>query len=359
MKRLLSSFFILAVGFLPVVGCKNQPSNSDEGGVRRLGGGGATFVDPIMQKWSAEYKASKGTEIDYKKSGSGNGIQQMTGKVLDFGCTDAPMNKEETATAKDEGGEVIHLPVIMGAVVLVYNVPDVTSPLQFTGPILADIYRGKITKWNDPALVAINPDAKLPAMDIVPVYRSESSGTTSIFTEYLSKVSPEFKKEIGVSKSPKWPKIGTGQNGNDGVAGHVQRNPGCIGYVEMYYAKNNKLPFAKLKNKSGKFVLPEATAVTAAAEIAMKEQATTEPYTLHQLTFSLTDIAGEQTYPICGASYAVLYKKQPAAKGKTLVAFLKWATTEGQQFAGALEYAELPQELRTKIAERLNQVELE
>jgi phosphate transport system substrate-binding protein len=339
------------------LGCKDK-SNQD-GGVKRLGGGGATFVDPIMQKWSSEYRAAKGFEIDYKKSGSGNGIQQMTGKVLDFGCTDAPMNKEETATAKDEGGDVIHVPVIMGAVVLVYNLPEVTTPIKFTGQIVADIYRGKITKWNDPALVALNGDAKLPGTDIVPVYRSESSGTTSIFTEYLAKVSPDFKKEIGVSKNPKWPKIGTGQNGNDGVAGHVQRNVGCIGYVEMYYAKNNKLQYGSLQNKSGKFVLPEASAVTAAAEGAIKYKPTTEPYTLHELTFSLTDVAGDKAYPICGASYAVLYKKQPAAKGKTLVDFLKWATTDGQQYAGALEYAELPQELRAKIATRLSQVEME
>jgi phosphate transport system substrate-binding protein len=359
MRRLLESFscvVIAAVLLLPS-GCKEK--GGADGGVKRIGGGGATFIDPIMQKWSAEYKQAKDIEIDYKKSGSGNGIQQMSGKVLDFGCTDAPMNKEETATADSEGGPVLHVPMIMGAVALVYNLPEVKTPIQLTGPILAKIYLGDIKTWNDPELVALNPELKDVKTAIVPVYRSESSGTTSIFTEYLSKVAPEFKKRVGTSKNPKWPNVGLGQNGNDGVAGHVQRNVGCLGYVEMYYAKNSKLPFVSLQNKSGKFVLPESSAVTAAAEAAMKEKPSAEPYTLHELTFSLTDAVGDKVYPICGASYTVLYKKQKADKGKTLVEFLKWATTEGQKFAGELEYAELPQELRAKIAERLSQVDLQ
>ncbi len=328
-------------------------------GVSRLNGGGATFVDPIMQRWSSEYKTAKSVEIDYKKSGSGNGIQQMTGKVLDFGCTDAPMNKEETENAKGEGGEVVHIPVIMGAVAMIYNVPGVPNHLKLSGDVVAKIYLGEITMWNDPAIAGLNPGVNLPATGLTPVYRAESSGTTSVFTEYLSKSSESFKAKVGISKNPKWPKIGTGQQGNDGIAGHVKRNEGCIGYVELYYAKKSELSYATLKNRRGKDVPPDPENVAAAAAAALTTPATVEPYTLHQLTFSLTDVDSDLAYPICGASYAVLYKNQPAGKGKALVEFLKWATGEGQKFAKELDYSPLPAELQAKIAARLDEVQLD
>lgn len=343
---------IMPTSFL-LTGCGGK------GGVNRLSGGGATFVDPIMQRWSSEYKTAKNVEVDYKKSGSGNGVQQMSSKVLDFGCTDAPMNKDETENAKNEGGDVIHVPVIMGAVVLIYNLPGVKEQLTLNGDVLSKIYLGKITMWNDPAIVALNPNVKLPAVGLTPVYRSESSGTTSIFTEYLSKSSDDFKTQIGISKNPKWPKIGTGQNGNDGVAGHVQRNEGCIGYVELYYAKKSEMPYAKLKNRKGKDVAPEPENVVAAASTAMGIAPNKEPYTVHQLTYSLTDVDADNAYPICGMSYAVLYTKQPAAKGKVLVEFLKWATSEGQKFAKELDYSPLPEDLQKKIAARLDEVKLD
>ena len=358
MRSLSIAFLVLAplCAFF-ATGCNKS---ADKGAsVDRLNGGGATFVDPIMQKWSSVYKTEKEVSIDYKKSGSGNGIQQMSGKVIDFGCTDAPMNKEETKNAGDEGGEVIHVPVIMGAVAITYNVPGLTEPLKLNGDVLAKIYLGEITLWNDAAIAALNPAAKLPAAGITPVYRSESSGTTSIFTEYLSKSSEAFKSKIGVSKNPKWPKIGTGQNGNDGIAGHVQRNEGTIGYVELYYAKKSKLPYATLKNRKGKDVAPESENVIAAAAAALSIPATDEPYTLHKLTFSLTDVDADAAYPICGISYAVLYQKQPAAKGRALVDFLKWATSQGQQYAKDLEYAPLPVELQARIAARLDEVKLD
>jgi phosphate transport system substrate-binding protein len=344
------------LAMLSATGCGRKDGGA---GASRLNGGGATFVDPIMQRWSSEYKTAKNVEVDYKKSGSGNGIQQMSGKVLDFGCTDAPMNKEETENAKGEGGEVVHVPVIMGAVAMIYNVPGVPNHLKLSGDVIAKIYLGEITMWNDPAIAGLNAGVNLPATGITPVYRAESSGTTSVFTEYLSKSSESFKAKIGISKNPKWPKIGTGQNGNDGIAGHVKRNEGCIGYVELYYAKKSELSYASLKNRRGKDVLPDPENVAAAAAAALATPPTVEPYTLHQLTFSLTDVDSDLAYPICGASYAVLYKKQPAGKGKALVEFLKWATGEGQQFAKELDYSPLPAELQAKIAARLDEVKMD
>jgi phosphate transport system substrate-binding protein len=322
----------------------------------RLSGGGATFVDPIMQKWSAEYKAATGVEIDYSKSGSSDGIKKMTEKELDFGCSDAPMKKDQVDAAKGKGGEVVHIPVIAGGVAVIYNVPGVAD-LKLTGPVIAEIYLGKVKTWNDPQIARANPGVTLPDLGIVPVYRAEGSGTSNIFTEFLSKVNPEFAQRIGASTSPKWPEIGTGQKGSDGVANHVRGNAGCIGYAEVSYAKTNGIAVAAVQNAAGQFVTPEAAAVTAAAEWALAQQQTKEPYSLHELTYSLTNAAGATAYPICGFSYAVLDKKEPTKKGKALVEFLKWATTEGQKYAGELHYAPLPAELGKKVGERLGQVE--
>lgn len=329
------------------------PTTAPAQEVVRLNGGGATFVNPLVQKWSSEYKAK--AQIDYSGTGSGAGIKQMTEQTLDFGCSDAPMSKKETETATAKNGEVVHIPVTVGAVAIIYNLAGIKEPLKFSGEVVADIYLGKITKWNDAALVALNPGVDLPNSDVVPVYRSEGSGTTNIFTEFLTKSSPEFAKKIGTSKAPKWPKIGVGQNGSDGVAGHVQKNAGCIGYVEIYYAKQNKIDFGSVRNKSGKDILPSSKSVTAAAVEAMKEKQK-DPYALHELAYSLTNAAGESSYPISGMSYALLYKTQPGPKGKALVEFLKWATTEGQDFAEGLEYAPLPADLRKAIAARLEGV---
>ena len=354
--RYLRIPFLIAAVMFCISGCSGCGKE-----VKRINGGGATFVDPIMQKWSAVYKEQKGIEIDYKKSGSGNGIQQMIAKTLDFGCSDAPMNKEQLDTAMKEGGEVIHIPLTMGAVVLVYNLPESgESQLVFTGKVLADIYRGVVKKWNDPAIAEINKGVNLPDREIVPVYRSEGSGTTKIYTEYLSKSNTDFAKEIGPATEPKWPKIGTGQNGNDGIAGFVKNNPYTIGYVELFYAHKNEIRFAKVRNRKGTDISPDAEGVvSAAAAAALATPQEKEPYSLHELTFSLTDTNSDAAYPICGISYAILYKKLPAAKGKPLVEFLKWATSEGQQFAKGLDYAPLPDELIKKIQARLDQVQYE
>jgi len=340
--------FLLAATAL-TAGCDGKKAE-------RLSGGGSSFVDPIMQKWSDEYKKATGVEIDYSKSGSSDGIKKMTEKELDFGATDAPMKKDQVAEAASKGGEVVHVPLVAGGVAVVYNLPGVAD-LKLSGPVIAQIYLGKITKWNDAQVARLNAGVTLPDSNIVPVYRAEGSGTSNIFTEYLSKVHPEFAQRIGASTSPKWPEIGTGQKGSDGVANHVKANAGCIGYVEVSYAQKNQIPIAAVQNAKGAFTKPEAAAVTAAADWAVSRQQTTEPYSLHELTYSLTNAESDAAYPICGYTYAVLYKKLPTKKGKALVEFLKWATTDGQKFAPDLYYAPLPTELGKKVAERLGQVE--
>lgn len=338
-------------------GCKDKEGGSADGDDKRIGGGGATFVDPIMQKWSNEYRAVAGTEIDYTKSGSSDGIKQMTEKSLHFGCSDAPMSKAQVEAAAGKGGDVVHIPLITGAVAVAYNLPGVAG-LTLSGPVVADIYLGKLDKWNADPIKALNPGVNLPDLKITPVYRSEGSGTTNIFTEYLGKVSQDFADKVPAGTSPTWPKIGLGQKGNDGVAGHVKKNAGCVGYVEVSYAKLNGIPAAKILNRKGTPIAPDAAdAVTAAAEWALTQKQTKAPYSLHELTYSLTDTDSDKAYPICGISYALVYKKQPAGRGKKLVEFLKWATTDGQKYAAELHYAPLPAELSKKVAERLAQIE--
>lgn len=350
---------VLAVA---VVGCTNDKGTKSGGGgdgsekPTRLSGGGATFVAPIMGKWSSEYKAAHETEIDYSKSGSSDGIKQVTEKSLDFGCSDAPMKKDQVATASSKGGEMVHVPLIMGAVAVVYNLPD-SPPLKLSGQVIADIYLGKVDNWNTEAIKALNPGITLPDLKITPVYRQEGSGTTNIFTEFLNKVHPEFADKIPASTSPTWPQIGLAQRGSDGVAAHVKKNAGCIGYVEVSYAKMNGIQTALVRNSKGAFVGPEAAAVTAAGEWAITQKQTKSPYSLHELTYSLTNADDAKAYPISGISYGLLYKKQPTAKGKKLVEFLKWATGEGQKYAIDLHYAPLPAELSKKVAERLDKIE--
>lgn len=348
---------MLVAAIFAVSGCGNRND-----GAIRINGGGSSFVNPIMQKWSASFKESNGAEIDYKKSGSGDGVKQMTAKTLDFGCTDVPMTKEQTDVAKKDGGDVIHVPVAMGAVAIIYKVPGIDKPLVLDGKTLADIYLAKVKNWNDQAIVDLNPELKdkLPNLPIILVVRAESSGTTKIFTEFLSKSNSEFKEKIGAKSEPNWGRAGTGQNGNDGVAGFVEKNDGAIGYVELYYAQMGKIAFATIRNRKGKLIAPNSEGgVAAAAETAMSTPPKEEPYSLHELTFSLTDIDADQAYPICGVTYAVLYAKQPEKKGKKIAEFLKWATTDGQKFAKELGYAPLPSELAKKCHSRLDQLKFE
>ncbi len=355
MPRFLA--FLLFVCALPVLGgCGGCGSNRS---TQRISGGGATFVNPIMQKWAGAYKTDKNVEIDYVSKGSGYGVEQMTARTKDFGCSDAPMTKEQLAVAKEKGGEVIHVPLAMGAVAVAYNVPEIAGKeLKLTGDVLTDIYRrdASVLKWNSKRIADLNPGLSLPDKDIVVVSRAEKSGTSNIFSEYLSKVSGG---KIKASTKPDWPQGVIGQEGSDGVAGFVKSNSYTIGYVEVLFAKKNELATAKLKNKAGEWVGPEADAVTAAAAEAMKAKQDKEPYSLHDLTYSLTDADGAKSYPISGISYGIIFAKLPKDKGPALVEFLKWATTDGQKFAKELDYAPLPEELSKKIQEKLGQVTFE
>jgi phosphate transport system substrate-binding protein len=357
MRRLLA-LGLITLALSVAGGCGGCGSGGKQANAPRIQAGGATFVDPIMQKWSGEYKQAKNVEIDYVANGSGYGITNVTNKNLDFGCSDAPMTAKELEAAKAAGGEVIHVPVAIGAVAMVYNL-DGIKDLRLSGEVLADIYLRKITKWNDPAIAKLNPGAALPGADITPVCRDGSSGTTNIFTEYLAKRSAEFAKAPGVSKSPKWPAGVAARKENAGIAEFVKSTANTIGYVELAFAKNNGIAYATIINKAGKPVAPDATSVTAAVGAAMKVKQDKEPYSLHPLSYSFTDADGDAAYPIVGASYAMMFKKLPQDKGPVLVEFLKWVVGDGQKVAAELHYAPLPDELSKKAAELLGTVTFE
>jgi phosphate ABC transporter phosphate-binding protein len=316
----------------------------------RLNGGGSTFVYPMMSKWSSEYDKAKNVEVNYQSIGSGGGIQQMTAKTFDFGCTDAPMNEEQLKKASESGGEVVHIPLVLGAVVPAYNLAESKEPLVFTGPVLADIYLGKIKKWNDPALKELNPSAALPDKEIVVVHRTEGSGTTYIWVDYLSKVSDEWKTKVGVGASVNWP-AGAAGKGNEGVAGRVKDTAGAIGYIELIYALQNNIKFGKVRNKEGAAIEASLESVTAAASAALKE-------IRDDLRYSMTNADGKESYPISGTVWAVLYVNQPGAKGNAVVDFLRWVIHDGQQYAEGLKYARLPQGLAERADKKLGQVKI-
>jgi phosphate ABC transporter phosphate-binding protein len=370
MRRLIIALLsVSAFAALATIGCESSSSSnatnnksSNAAAAKNLSGGGATFPDPLIQEWAHAYKAAKGVDVDYQAKGSGFGIQQMTKQTIEFGCSDAPMKKAQLEEAEKQGGDVIHIPITMGPVVPAYNLPgvDKSKPLTFSGQVLAEIYLGKIKKWNDKAIADLNPGVNLPDTDIAPVYRAEDSGTTNIFKEFLAKSSPEFKSQVGVSVSATWPKgVGTGERGNPGIAGRVKNSAGAIGYVELSYAKSTDLAYGMVKNRAGKAILGSPESVTAAAEKAMDVKQETEPYSLHELTFSLTDADGEGSYPISGVSYCVFYRRQKADVGNALKDFLTWAVHDGQAMAPKLHYAPLPASLVKKIEARLDQMVIE
>lgn len=302
----------------------------------------------MMTKWASVYAKDKGLEVDYQSTGSGNGIQQMIDQKNDFGCTDAPMNDSQLAKAKGIGGEVVHIPLVMGGVLPVYNLAGITESLRFTGPVLADIFLGKITRWDDARLAELNPGAKLPGQAIAVVHRSDGSGTTYIWADYLSKVSPAWKREVGVGTDLQWP-TGSGQPKNDGVAGQVTRTPGAIGYVELIYALRNNIQYGLVKNREGEFVKASLQSVTVAADAALMQIP-------DDLRYSLTDAPGKDAYPICGTTWAVLYTRQAADKAKALTAFLNWATHDGQEYTTDLAFARLPPRLVERVAKKLEQI---
>jgi phosphate transport system substrate-binding protein len=315
----------------------------------RLNGAGSSFVKPMMDEWAKTYRKEKNVEVNYLSKGSSTGIEQMTNKEIDFGCSDAPMNPEQLKAAEAKGGKVIHVPLVMGAVVPVYHLKGIDKPLQFSGPVLADIFRRKITKWNDPALAKLNPGVMLPELEIKVVHRAEGSGTNYIFTEYLSAISPEWDKEIHFGTSVKWPEGTFGENGNQGVSKYVESTLGAIGYVELLYALQIKMPYGAVQNADGKFIHADLKSVTAAAQGKLKEIPS-------DLRYSLVNAKGEDAYPICGTVWAICYVKQPANKATTLKAFLSWITHEGQAQAAGLDYARLPAELIPKVEEKLNEI---
>jgi phosphate transport system substrate-binding protein len=325
-------------------GAAPAPVPSQAGPVT-LNGAGATFPNPLYSKWNSEYsKANPSIKINYQSIGSGGGIRQIIAGTVDFGATDAPMKDDES---KQAPGKLFHIPTTIGAVVLTYNVPEVTEALKLSPEVLADIYLGKVKKWNDPKIAADNKGAKLPAKDIAVAYRTDGSGTTNIFTDYLSSVSPEWKKKVGVGKSVKWP-VGLGAKGNEGVTGQLKTTPYTIGYIERAYATQNKLPMVELKNKAGKFIAPTTAAMSAAAEgVEMPAE----------LYVSLVNSAGEAAYPISGYTYLLVYADaKDAAKGEAIAKYLWWALHDGQQFAESLDYAPLPAKVVTLVEARLKEL---
>jgi phosphate transport system substrate-binding protein len=311
-----------------------------------INGAGATFPYPIYSKWFDEYtKVDPSVRFNYQSIGSGGGQKQIMAQTVDFGASDGPMSDENLSKAP---GKILHIPTVAGADVVAYNLPGNPS-LKFDGETIAGIFLGQIKKWNDPKIAATNPGVKLPDKDIVVVHRSDGSGTTYIWTDYLSKVSPEWKQKVGTNTSVSWP-TGIGGKGNEGVAGQVKQTPGALGYVELIYAVQNKMPYAEVKNSAGKFVKPTIESITAALATAEIPD---------DFRFSITNAPGPDAYPICGATWLLVYEQQKdAGKGKKLVEFLKWAAKDGEKMAKDLEYAPLPDDLQARVLKRIDEIKM-
>jgi phosphate ABC transporter phosphate-binding protein len=344
---------VLAAG---VAGCYKKGGTAQTGGpstsMEGLSGAGSSFVKPIMERWVEEYAKAKGGKVNYQAQGSTAGIKAMIEKSVDFGATDAYLSTGQLNEARDAkgGGVVVHVPLVMGGIVPAYNLEGLKEPLNFTGEVLADIYLGKIKKWNDARIKEINAGVDLPDKEIAVCYRSDGSGSTNIFTDYLCKVSAEFKKDVGSGTKVKWP-VGGGENGTSGVAGFVKKTDNSIGYVELTYAIQNNIPYGKVKNKAGKFVAASLDSVREAAAQTFKEKEPPE-----DLRFSITDAPGEKSYPLAGTTWAVCYASQPAGTATSLVGFFSWVIHDGQKYASGLHYAPLPDELVKKIDAKLKTI---
>ena len=315
-------------------------------GQTTLNAAGATFPYPIYSKWFSEYhKLHPDVQINYQSIGSGGGIRQVTAGTVDFGASDMPMTDKQLQEAKFK---ILNLPTVLGAVVPAYNIPGVTGEVKFTPDALAGIFLGKISRWNDKAITSANPGVNFPDKEVIVIHRSDGSGTTFIWTDYLSKVSPEWKSSVGSDTSVKWP-IGMGGKGNEGVAGMVRQLSGAIGYVELIYATQNNIPYGSVRNAAGAFVKASLESVTAAAASAPKMPV--------DFRVSITNSPGKEAYPICSFTWLLIpaQSKNPA-NGKILTDFLNWMVSDGQKMTTALQYAPLPDNVATKEKEAIKQV---
>jgi phosphate transport system substrate-binding protein len=311
-----------------------------------INGAGATFPYPIYSKWFDEYaKVDPSVRFNYQSIGSGGGQKQILAQTVDFGASDGPMSDDNLAKAP---GKLLHIPTVAGADVVAYNLPG-NPALKFDADTIAGIFLGQIKKWNDPKIATLNPGVTLPDQEIVVVHRSDGSGTTYIWTDYLSKISPEWKAKVGTNTSVNWP-TGIGGKGNEGVAGQIKQTPGAVGYVELIYAVQNKMPYADVRNAAGEFVkasLESITAAMATAEIP------------DDFRFSMTNAPGRGAYPIAGATWLLVYEQQKdATKGKKLVEFLKWAAKDGEKMAQDLQYAPLPETLQQRVLKRIDEIKM-
>ena len=319
-----------------------------------LNGAGATFPYPIYSKWFSDYATQTGVKINYQSIGSGGGIKQLQDGIVDFGASDGPMTDQEIAAAKH--GMVLHFPTVLGAVVITYNLPGVTTPLKLSGDVISDIFMGRVTKWNDARLAALNPGVSLPANDIIVVHRSDGSGTTYVFTDYLNSASPAWTVEgggPGRGKEVQWP-VGLGGKGNEGVAGQVKQTAMSLGYVELAYANQNNLPVALVRNAAGNFIGPSIASITAAAEGVMAALTPESDYRI-----SIVNGPGAEAYPISSFTWLLVYETPPdAEKGRVIVDFLRWMYSTGQNSAAALDYAPLPAALAQRLTDRLGSIKL-
>lgn len=348
MNRSFFTFVIFALCCLSLSCNPNRNYFSGEastGGRISLRGAGSSFVAPLMQKWTAVYNTQNAnSRVDYQSTGSGAGIQGVQEKTLDFGASDAPLTDE----AQKKTPDLMHIPVALGAVVISYNLPELKEPLRLAPDVLADIFLGEITRWDDARIKADNPNAPLASQEISVAHRSDGSGTTDIFTDYLSKISPQWKQQVGRGTSVKWA-AGTGGKGNEGVTGLIRNTPYTVGYIEYIYAKKNDLPVALLKNRSGNFIAPTLENVLVAA----REQAAEAP---EDLRISITDAVGANAYPLAGYTYVLAYRGQQGANAKVLAEFLTWSLHDGSMYAAQLQYAPLPGEIVKRAEEKIKQI---
>lgn len=311
-----------------------------------LTGAGSSFAYPIYSKWAAMYNAKTGVEVNYQSIGSSGGIRQLSDEIVDFGATDGPMTNDQLAKAK--GGPILHFPTVLGGVSITYNLASVTQPLKLTGDVLADIFLGKITKWNDPRIAALNPGMQLPTTDVIVVHRADGSGTTYIMSDYLATVSRAWETKVGRGQTLSWP-VGLGGKGSEGVAGQVKQTPGAIGYVELSYAKQNRLPSALIRNTAGVWVAPTLESVTAAAAAAVSKLPANSDYRV-----SIVNAPGKAAYPIASFTWILVYQHpRDAAKSRAIANFLRWAYASGESVAASLDYAPLPAAMIRRLDARL------